>query len=208
VGSSAFEVQGIITHDSSTKAIKTATTSAGIEKDLPFLMPNGNFTGWIRASHKGTDIWPIGIAIKQTGSLAEISFADTGNIEFYSATTTILLSDYSLNTWYKMEIEWRNSDSKVRGRLDNGNWTIWQNPNSSWTQASRVFATGGYNGTGYFDSLAYRLPTITIPTDFTTSTLAYAGQLFTDLSLLIIMIIGLPIGFWIIKKIISLVKAR
>jgi len=49
---------------------------------------------------------------------------------------------------------------------------------------------------------------ITIPAEWATSTLAYAGQLFTDLSLVIVLAIGLPMGFWIIRKIISLVKAR
>lgn len=38
--------------------------------------------------------------------------------------------------------------------------------------------------------------------------LAYAGNLFTDLSLLIILIIGLPLGFWVISRVISLVRAR
>lgn len=46
---------------------------------------------------------------------------------------------------------------------------------------------------------------VAIPTDFASSTLAYAGQLFTDLSLVIILIIGLPLAFWVIKKVISLV---
>lgn len=49
---------------------------------------------------------------------------------------------------------------------------------------------------------------LTIPTSFTTSTLAYAGQLFTDLSLVIVLVIGLPVGFWVIKKVISLIKVK
>jgi len=38
--------------------------------------------------------------------------------------------------------------------------------------------------------------------------LAYAGNLFTDLRYLIVLVIGLPLGFWTIRKIISLVRAR
>jgi len=49
---------------------------------------------------------------------------------------------------------------------------------------------------------------ITIPGDFVTSTLAYVGTVFTDLNLLIVLIIGLPLGFWVIRKVISLVRAR
>jgi len=47
-----------------------------------------------------------------------------------------------------------------------------------------------------------------ISTELPTSTLAYAGQLFTDLNLIIILAVGLPLGFWVIRKIISLVRAR
>jgi len=52
------------------------------------------------------------------------------------------------------------------------------------------------------------LTIITVPSEFATQTLAYAGDLFTDLSLVIILAIGLPMGFWVIRKIISLVRAR
>jgi hypothetical protein len=49
---------------------------------------------------------------------------------------------------------------------------------------------------------------ITLPGDFITNALAYAGQLFTDLQLVVILAIGLPLGFWVIRKVISLVRAR
>jgi len=38
--------------------------------------------------------------------------------------------------------------------------------------------------------------------------LAYAGDLFTDLNLLIILAIGLPLAFYVIRRVISLVRAR
>jgi len=44
--------------------------------------------------------------------------------------------------------------------------------------------------------------------DFISDMLAYVGQLFTDTSLLIVLAIGLPLGFWVIRKVISLVRAR
>ena len=48
--------------------------------------------------------------------------------------------------------------------------------------------------------------------DVSTSTaqelLAYAGQLYTDLNPLILLAIGLPVGFWVINKVIGLVRAR
>jgi len=49
---------------------------------------------------------------------------------------------------------------------------------------------------------------ITVPENFVADILEYTYTLFTDLSLLIIVAIGLPVGFWVIKKAIGLVKAR
>lgn len=49
---------------------------------------------------------------------------------------------------------------------------------------------------------------ITIPEAMPADMLAYSGTLFTDLSLLIVLAVGLPLGFWVIRKVISLVKAR
>lgn len=46
---------------------------------------------------------------------------------------------------------------------------------------------------------------LSIEPEMISSAMSYAGDLFTDLSLPIILTIGLPLGFWVIKKIISLV---
>jgi hypothetical protein len=52
------------------------------------------------------------------------------------------------------------------------------------------------------------LTLITLPADFIGSTTAYIGSTFTDLSGLIVLVIGLPLAFWAIRKVISLVRAR
>jgi len=49
---------------------------------------------------------------------------------------------------------------------------------------------------------------ITLPTTFSADLLAYAGQLFTDLAPLVVLVIGLPLAFWAVRKVISLVRAR
>jgi len=51
-------------------------------------------------------------------------------------------------------------------------------------------------------------PIITLPEGFIADSLAYVGQLFTDLNLIIILVIGLPLAFWVVRKVISLVRAR
>lgn len=51
-------------------------------------------------------------------------------------------------------------------------------------------------------------PIIPIDETFVSSTLAYLGQLFTDTQLLIYLLIGIPLGFWIIGKVIGLAVGR
>ncbi len=49
---------------------------------------------------------------------------------------------------------------------------------------------------------------LTIASTTPAQIMAYAGQLYTDLSLVIYLAIGLPLGFWVINKVVSLVRAR
>ena len=49
---------------------------------------------------------------------------------------------------------------------------------------------------------------ITLPVDFLTTTTAYIGTVFTDLWTLIALAIGLPLAFWVIRRIIGLIRAR
>lgn len=56
-----------------------------------------------------------------------------------------------------------------------------------------VFAVGNY---------------ITLPEGFVSDALAYVGGMFADLSVVIILAIGLPLAFYVIRKVVSLVRAR
>lgn len=49
---------------------------------------------------------------------------------------------------------------------------------------------------------------INLPVNFIEDCMAYVSGLFTDLSLVVILAIGLPLGFWVIRKTITLVRAR
>ena len=48
----------------------------------------------------------------------------------------------------------------------------------------------------------------TIPSDFLSTTTGYIGEFFGDIWTLIALVIGLPLSFWGIKKVIGLVKVR
>jgi hypothetical protein len=52
------------------------------------------------------------------------------------------------------------------------------------------------------------LSILTVDTGNIDSILAYVGDVWTDFSLLIMLAIGLPLGFWVVRKVISLVRAR
>lgn len=49
---------------------------------------------------------------------------------------------------------------------------------------------------------------ITLGQNFVASTTAYIGELFTDVSMLLVLVIGLPLAFWAIRRIVGLVRLR
>lgn len=51
-------------------------------------------------------------------------------------------------------------------------------------------------------------PTLIFTSTDTTSLLTFVGEVFSDFKLLVILIIGLPLGFWLIRKVISLIKFK
>lgn len=62
---------------------------------------------------------------------------------------------------------------------------------------------GGLLGAGKASAVLFDLPSTAI-----TSTTAYIGNLFTDLGVFIWLAIGLPLGFYVIRKVISMVAGR
>lgn len=48
----------------------------------------------------------------------------------------------------------------------------------------------------------------TLPADFATATLAYIGNLFTDLATPIYILIGIALGMWIINFVVGLFTRR
>ena len=51
-------------------------------------------------------------------------------------------------------------------------------------------------------------PILTVPTDFVSAALTYTSQMFTDLTPLILIVVAVPLAFWILRKIVSMVRAR
>jgi len=49
---------------------------------------------------------------------------------------------------------------------------------------------------------------ITLPENMVASIMTYASDLFESVSLIVILVIGLPLGFWLARRVIGLVRAR
>lgn len=49
---------------------------------------------------------------------------------------------------------------------------------------------------------------LTVDTGTMGALTSYIGSVWTDFNLLIMLAIGLPLGFWVVRKVISLVRAR
>jgi hypothetical protein len=49
---------------------------------------------------------------------------------------------------------------------------------------------------------------LTVASGSTAEILAYTGNLFTDLWVVIALVIGIPLAFYVIRKVVGLVRAR
>lgn len=49
---------------------------------------------------------------------------------------------------------------------------------------------------------------IPITAQFITASVGYINTVFGDVILLVALVIGLPLAFWVLRKVISLVRAR
>jgi len=47
---------------------------------------------------------------------------------------------------------------------------------------------------------------LTLPVGFETDMMAYVGELFTDLSPAIIVLVGLPLAFWAVNRVVGLIR--
>ena len=108
--------------------------------------------------------------------------------------------------FYRLVV-WTNAESVDLYLEQNSTFSIDSFEDENFPDFPLVFEAdfGGTENLAIYATYTRTTPYITIPVEFATNTLAYAGQLFTDLSIPIILTIGLPLGFWIIKKIIGLV---
>ena len=126
-GNAAFDVQGV-TVQAGAKAVKATAAGVYIEKTFT-ADPDGNQVFYIRSnatdelSH--TRLYAGAVHVLSLVMFADATIALGHGDGGGGDTNTTILDPYSANQWYKIEIEWRTSDNKVRARVDDGTWTDW-----------------------------------------------------------------------------------
>ena len=191
----------------------TAGTTADIGKVIVKLYKNGNPSGnvWLEIWADGTTAPDTKIATSGSIDVSTIT-PDTGGSDysfFFDSGTTL---NNGSKYWIIADVDYGYSETDFVG--------------------NRLKNEGTYAGgnTFYFDTiwiptvwdfyfLEYTQPEptptpspspaiINISGGMISGILSAVGNLFSDLNLFFILLIGLPLGFWVIKKVIELLKNR
>jgi hypothetical protein len=59
-----------------------------------------------------------------------------------------------------------------------------------------------------FSAPVFGATILTVPATFASDALAYVGYLFEDMELILLLIIGLPLAFWAVRRIVALARPR
>jgi hypothetical protein len=86
-------------------------------------MNNGEFRFNVRLDRTNSKHY-VGLELDENGWLRYVARAvfDNGDINFLDEK----VGDYSADTWYLIEIEWRSADDKLRIKIDQGDWSDWR----------------------------------------------------------------------------------
>ena len=155
-GDTNFDVQGTV-KQAGTKAVSIVCNASDKNIRKTFTEEaDGNQIMYVRMSATNAYLeFHVNDGARENGSFMRIGGGDIAYVNGDPAVVN-MLSDYSINTWYKLEQEWRDSDKKARFRIDDGTWTDWDTTRTTWTSMDTIWLrmsnTGG--STVYFDSLS------------------------------------------------------
>jgi hypothetical protein len=223
VGGTNPIVAGTYSYGGSGKSITGAGGWGNATLDISNLGPNTGFTYYIRTDG-GTD--QMRLAGQGTnGASFIVGLCSNGKFCWDGPGATEYGDDYLLDNWNSVEARWRDSPSnQVSFRFNGGSWTAWEgpmapnrDPNSIWQ--FNIYYEGGGTGLAYLDNimsgnLADPIPPapptgiLTLASTTATNLLAYAGQLFTDLKPIMILLLGIPVGFFILKRSMGIVRKK
>ena len=125
---------------------------------------DGSTTFYIRTTSNSYNSAAVYLT-EASSPIVVLSFRDDGYISYLSACSASYehISPYFSDIWYAVQIEWRDSDKKVRYQIDQQGWTDWNNSYANFTtnlDTVRILLTER----GFLDFIA-ELPFITLVFD-------------------------------------------
>ena len=157
-GTDIHTIQGTTTFEGA-KAVRVLDSSGGTNKVYrqDSAVADGRITVAMRADT--TNVNHI-LYIRDSSGNTRGGFAlfDDGTMRFLDVNVWSFFevpNTYSANIWYEMEVEYRDSDNKIRYRVNAGNWATWvaayqsTDPNTTWQRLDI-----DYRGDGYLDYIA------------------------------------------------------
>jgi hypothetical protein len=213
VGSNKFDVQDSIFYEGS-KGISVAIG------DYPVIIKN--ITTQIDGifSIYGYGINEDSFKLDYNGDLI-IGIAQIGGglTYLFGGEVSVEVGTANADAWNKYEIEIDADLSQVRGRLNSGDWTEWQI--LVFTAVNQIHLEGGGGDIGYFDYINYEsvngnggngggeIGTVfSVPSASSSDITASIGSLLVDSWVILVLVIGLPLAFYIIQRTIKIVPTK
>jgi len=161
-GSTFYDVQGTVTHSSSTKAVEIVDQNSEYEISRSWTTGLASGIRRIAMRRKGGNNWRDGnyLYLWEGGSrrgviyMRVVNGTSTGEVEMrVSGGSDIqIVGGLSADTWYECDIEWDCTTDQIRGRVDGGTWSSWVNfiSNANGTTIDKEsFYKGNVNGGTY-----------------------------------------------------------
>ena len=151
-GAKAISCVGSSSNENITRTI-TATTS-------------GHFIFYMRATHSGGTHTGSTHRFRNASAIGrfEVRFTqNSNNLQLVGSSTITLVSGYSINTWYKIEIDYNTTTGVTRARVDDGAWSTDAGMASTGDITELFFQTNDAPspaGTYYFDTISDNTPDI------------------------------------------------
>ena len=170
-GTGTATVQGTVTQ-SGAKGVKIADTGGTGEVQIVRQLASATTSGVARCYFRSATTNDNNIDFRllqgsaEVDSLCSVRLESTGNIEMVYGdgaggnASLVVMSSYSADTWYAIDIEYDTSINQYRARVDGGTWTAWKNFIADRTSTGITYigiyknnVGAGTEGDKFFDSV-------------------------------------------------------
>lgn len=116
-----FDVEGSVVQ-SGAKAVQNSGTNKSITK-TGSLSATGIQSLWGRVTTTDNDVWAIRLSEGGTNRIGVKSSG--GNLQYYDGSVYITIGAVSLDTWFKLDVQWDFSTQMARYQLNDGGYTAY-----------------------------------------------------------------------------------